>query len=102
MALLQWVNGVQRLTAFGEQPVLPQFLAVFGGPFEHQGPGAAGQITFENAQRLNLDLCAPVGVVRMKMRRRMVIVVHPNRDAEKPADRGHRVPSNDVRDALPA
>lgn len=45
--------------------------------------------TAKDSQSLDLDDHAMAGVVRVKVRRQMIVVVHADGDSEEPADLGH-------------
>jgi hypothetical protein len=49
------------------------------GPFDHQGAHAPRDITMENLERIDRKESLVFGVFRVKVRRRMIVVVHADR-----------------------
>jgi hypothetical protein len=76
------------LVRFGQPPVLPELVAVRLGPLDNQGQSAASQLAFY-IERVDFDLCRIAALVNMKVRRRMIVEIHPDRDSVKLADRWH-------------
>jgi len=74
---------------FREPPILAQFVAMFHGPFQHEGEGAAAQFSLTDLQCVDVDLRRVVAVVDVEVRRRMIVELHPNRNAVELADCRH-------------
>jgi len=54
-----------------------------GGPFEHERHRSPGEMTSQNAERLDFDQSLVVAILGMKMGRVMIVEVHPNHNSEK-------------------
>ena len=55
----------------------------------HEAKLAAPERALDHLERVDTDLCAPVAVARMEVRRSVVVEKHRNHDSEEAADRGH-------------
>ena len=77
-------------------PIVAQFFLVKLGPIQHQSQGAARKFSFNYLQRLYGDLCFVFTVYRMEMGWRVIVIVHPNDDPKKDAERWHglAIPGN--------
>jgi len=74
---------------FCKPPVFQQFVSVFRGPFKNERQCATRNLSFGYPESFDVDFHGVVCVVSMKMRRRMIVIIHSNGDPEKLADRRH-------------
>ena len=61
----------------------------FTGPFEDQCQGAAGQLSFQDFQRTDIDQCFELAIEGMEVRWGVIIPEHLDENAIKHADGGH-------------
>ena len=71
-------------------PIVKQLPTMAGGPLEHHPQGAAWETPSQHRQWINPNRYFTPAVDRMKVRRVMIIIVHPNRDSEETANLRHR------------
>jgi len=67
-------------------PVLHQSALAQRGPFENHRHRPAWRHTLEEGNRFDSNLRLPLSIGGVKVRRIVVIELHPNHDAKKPAD----------------
>jgi hypothetical protein len=60
-------------------------------PFDHKVVGTARKPSAIYSERLNLLQCITSGVLGMKVRRCMIVVVHVNRDSKEQANARHSI-----------
>jgi hypothetical protein len=85
----QRIYVIQRLLISGLLPDVPKFLLVLRRPFHHQSRGARSELSRDHSERLNVDDYLVATMFRVKMRRLMVIVEHPDHDAVEATDFRH-------------
>jgi hypothetical protein len=78
---------LQRLVTLGSAPILTQLRAVRQRPFDHQNMDPARQVSAQDVQGFDRDLCIELAVDRVEVRWRMVVEVNLDQDAEEAADR---------------
>jgi lipoate synthase len=64
-------------------PVFAQFILVLHCPFCHKSKNTGRQVSIQNGNGFNSDLCFVVSVTDMKVRWLMVTVVHRDDDTEE-------------------
>jgi len=91
---LQRLNRAQGLMCASALPIVVELCNVCDAPLQHMRKGSLRQVAPEDLAIANADSNFVVSVCRVKVRRVMVVVKHPNDDAEESADFGHssRIP----------
>jgi len=80
---------VEGLACSGELPVGQEGSLVEGSPVENSARGFSGKGTLENPRRGDLNHRLVIAMHRVKVRRRMIGIVHVNGHTVKLADPGH-------------
>lgn len=60
-------------------------------PFPHQMERPGGQFAFQDRKGLDSNRCFELAILRVKMRRRVVVIKHADKDSIKGADGWHFV-----------
>ena len=58
-------------------------------PFPHEREGCAGQVSLDDIEGLDVDLCLEPGVTGVEVRRRVIVPKHLDQHAIEQADRWH-------------
>src|SRR5713226_7229763 len=99
MILLQWRNRLQRQMLPRQNPILLQRFAVRGGPFGHEPAYSRRQIPLDDHQAVDRHNGSLPTVTNMKVRRRMIIIMHRDDDAVEAREFRHPRRSTEKRDA---
>ncbi|MCU1261275.1 MAG: hypothetical protein JWO80_4160 [Bryobacterales bacterium] len=70
--------------------ILSQLSSAKLGPIEHHPKGSAWKFSFDDFQRLDRNLGFVLPIDRVKVRGRVVVIVHSDHDSKKDAQRWHR------------
>src|SRR4051812_11445941 len=82
-------NLVERLASLGKLPVVQERLLVLCRPLQHAPQDLPWEAALVEARGVDRDYRLVVAVQSMEVRRRMIGVVHINRDAVELADLRH-------------
>lgn len=97
-------QGRDRLQGLGlprKLPVQRQFIAVLGGPLEDQRGSSLRKRSLQDGESIDRKGRFVFTVAGMQVRRCVIVVVHRDHDAEKPADLRHApIVTRPVGDAL--
>lgn len=72
-------------------PVRQKLVPVQGRPLDREAEGTRWEPPTEDFKAMNFYLSLELAVLSMKVRRPMIIEVHPDDDPEEPRNLGHRV-----------
>jgi len=97
-------QGRDRLQGLGlprKLPILRQLIAMLGGPLENQRGRSLRKRSLQDGQSVDGKRRFVFTVAGMEMRRRVIVVVHRDDDAEETADLWHApIVTRPVEDAL--
>ncbi len=82
--------GLSALCSSPPSPIISQFLLMKLRPFRGQAESPARKLPLNNLKRVDVYLSFVLSIYCVKMRRRVIVVVHPNDDSKKDAERWHQ------------